>query len=98
MLFADKIQQLRKLNQLLQRQLASVLEINTPMYSKIERCQRPAKRAQVVALAKIFNADEPELLTLWLADKLISAICTEIELAPKAFQLAFEKAKNNNPK
>lgn len=35
MLFAVKIRQLREEKQLLQRELASALEIDTPMYSKI---------------------------------------------------------------
>ena len=52
MLFADKIRQLREEKQLLQRQLASALEIDTPMYSKIERGNRMAKRSQVIALAR----------------------------------------------
>ena len=88
MLFADKIRQLREEKQLLQRQLASALEIDTPMYSKIERGDRPAKREQVVAIAKILTTNENELLTLWLADKILGEIETENELAHKALKIA----------
>lgn len=77
MLFADKIRQLREEKQLLQRQLASALEIDTPMYSKIERGDRPAKREQVISLAKLLRIDEQELLTLWLADKIIDVVKDE---------------------
>lgn len=77
MLFADKIRQLREGKQLLQRQLASALEIDTPMYSKIERGSRPAKREQVISLAKLLSIDEQELLTLWLADKIIDVVKDE---------------------
>lgn len=77
MLFADKIRQLREEKQLLQRQLASALEIDTPMYSKIERGDRPAKREQVISLAKLLSIDEQELLTLWLADKIIDVLKDE---------------------
>lgn len=77
MLFADKIRQLREEKQLLQRQLASALEIDTPMYSKIERGDRPAKREQVISLAKLLSIDEQELLTLWLADKIIDVVKDE---------------------
>ena len=77
MLFADKIRQLREEKQLLQRQLASALEIDTPMYSKIERGDRPAKREQVITLAKLLSIDEQELLTLWLADKIIDVVKDE---------------------
>ena len=44
MLFANKIKQLREERGLLQRHLAAALEIDTPMYSKIERGDRFAKR------------------------------------------------------
>jgi transcriptional regulator with XRE-family HTH domain len=37
---------------MLQRQLAAALEIDTPMYSKIERSERRAKRKQAIAAAK----------------------------------------------
>lgn len=88
MLFANKIRQLRENSQLLQRQLAAALEIDTPMYSKIERGDRPAKRTQVVALAKLLSTDENELLTLWLADKVIEVLDDEKELASKALDIA----------
>lgn len=42
MLFADKLKELREGKQLLQRQLASALETDTPMYSRIERGERKA--------------------------------------------------------
>ena len=53
---------------MLQRQLAAYLEIDTPMYSKIEHGDRRAKRSQVIQMAKYFKVDEKEMLTLWLAD------------------------------
>lgn len=93
MLFADRIRQLREEKQLLQRQLASALEIDTPMYSKIERGERPAKREQVIALAKILSTNETELLTLWLADKILGEVETETELADKALKIAQQTMK-----
>ncbi len=88
MLFANKIKQLREEKQLFQRQLAEVLEIDTPMYCKIERGSRPIKRTQVVALAKFLSIDETELLTLWLADKVLEVLDDERELTKKALELA----------
>lgn len=87
-LFANKIRQLREERKLLQRHLAAALEIDTPMYSKIERGERPAKRTQVVTIAKILSTDENELLTLWLADKIIEEVDNENELALDAFEKA----------
>ena len=77
MLFADKLKELREEKQLLQRQLASALEIDTPMYSRIERGERKAKREQVVLLAKLLDANEKELLQLWLADKVYDVLAEE---------------------
>jgi transcriptional regulator with XRE-family HTH domain len=70
MLFANKIRHLREQKQMLQRQLASALRIDTPMYSKIERGDRLAKREQVVVLTKNLTTNETELLTLWLVNKI----------------------------
>ncbi len=90
MLFADKIRQLREDRKLLQRHLAAVLDMDTPMFSKIERGERPAKRTQVIAIAKILTTDENELLTLWLADKIFDVIENETELADQALKVAIE--------
>jgi len=90
MLFANQIKQLREENNLLQRQLASALEIDTPMYSKIERGDRLAKREQVVIIAKFLSTDENELLTLWLADKVLDVLEGEEELGGKVLEIAKE--------
>ena len=94
MLLADKIKQLREEKQLFQRQLAEALEIDTPMYCKIERGSRPIKRTQVVALAKLLFTDEDELLTLWLADKILEVIENEKEWANKALDVVLKSIKN----
>lgn len=90
MLLADKIKQLREEKQLFQRQLAEALEIDTPMYCKIERGSRPIKRAQVVALAKFLSIDETELLTLWMADKVLDVLNTEKRIAGEVLKIANE--------
>jgi len=77
MLFANKLKELREGKQLLQRQLASALEIDTPMYSRIERGERKAKREQVILLAKLLGTNEKELLQLWLADKVYDVLAEE---------------------
>ena len=40
MLLGKRIKELREEHKLLQRQLAAILEIDTPMFSKIERSDR----------------------------------------------------------
>ena len=91
MLFADKIKELREKKQMVQRQFAAALEMDTPMYSKIERGDRRAKREQITIIAQLLQTDENTLVTLWLADKIISAIGNEKEFAEKAFKIAQQK-------
>lgn len=88
MLLGPKIKELRLENGVLQRQLASVLEIDTPMFSKIERGDRRAKRTQVIQIANYFNVDETELPTLWVADKVLDAVEDEEALRLDAIRVA----------
>ena len=91
MLFGNKIKALRDEQGVLQRQLAAYLEIDTPMFSKIERGDRRAKRSQVIMLAEYFHVDEKEMLTLWLADKILDALEGEEELGLDAIETAKSK-------
>lgn len=91
MLLGKKIRELRDENGVLQRQLTALLEIDTPMFSKIERGDRRAKRMQVIQLANYFHVDEKELLTLWVADKVLDAVENEDELKQAAIKVAQEE-------
>ncbi|MFK7115623.1 helix-turn-helix transcriptional regulator [Flavobacterium oreochromis] len=75
--FGEHIKQLREQNQLLQRQVASVLEIDTAMLSKIERGERRAKREHIPLLATLLHSNEKELYTIWLADQVYEIIKEE---------------------
>lgn len=88
MLLGNKIRTLRDEQGILQRQVAAYLEIDTPMFSKIERGDRRTKRSQVILLAKYFHIDEKEMLTLWLADKILDALEGEEELCLDALDTA----------
>jgi transcriptional regulator with XRE-family HTH domain len=90
--FGDKIRQLREANNLLQRQVASKLEIDTPMLSKIERGDRKAKKEQVLLFAKLFNTEKRLLLTLWLADQVYDLVKNE-ENAADALKIAENQFK-----
>jgi transcriptional regulator with XRE-family HTH domain len=78
-LFADRIKELGDKKQIVQRQFAAALEIDTPMYSKIERGDRRAKREQVIMLANLFQTNQDELLNLWLADQVYSLVKNEVQ-------------------
>ena len=75
--FGEHIKQLREQNQLLQRQVASVLEIDTAMLSKIERGERRAKKEHIPLLANLLHSNEKELYTIWLADQVYEIIKEE---------------------
>lgn len=92
MRFGEKIKALREEKELLQRQLAAYLEIDTPMYSKIERGERRAKKEQVVRLAKFLKVNKEELLTIWLADQVYEIIKNE-ETAEGALKVAEDNLK-----
>tara|TARA_R110000868_G_scaffold346238_1_gene607286 strand:+ start:92 stop:391 length:300 start_codon:yes stop_codon:yes gene_type:complete len=90
MQFGERIKELRESKELLQRQLAASLEIDTPMYSKLERGERRAKREQVLLLADLLDADVHNLLTIWLADQVYDLVKDE-EDAQNALRVAEER-------
>ena len=96
MLLGNKIRSLRDEQGILQRQVAAYLEIDTPMFSKIERWDRRAKRSQVIQMATYFKVDEKEMLTLWLADKVLDALEDEDELKLTAIETAKSKLMDVN--
>jgi len=70
--FGDRIRELRINQNLLLRQLASLLDLDTSIISKVERggSDRQLKKLQIPLLAQILKADVEELQTLWLTDQL----------------------------
>ena len=95
MIFGKKIKELREEQGMLQRQLAAVIEVDTPMYSKIERGERKAKREHVKLIAQKLNVDEKELLTIWLADKVLDVVDEEQEIKREAIIYAQNEIKTS---
>ena len=93
MIFGRKIKELREERGLVQRQLSAALEIDTPMYSKIERGERKAKRSQIPIMAQMFEVDEKELLTIWLADKVLDTVEGEEDVSHDALVYAQKEMK-----
>jgi transcriptional regulator with XRE-family HTH domain len=90
--FGQKIKLLRESKSLLQKHLAYSLQIDTPLYSKIERGERSAKREQVLVIAKTLEVDKNELLIIWLADKILDLIDND-EVAIRALKEAEKHLK-----
>jgi transcriptional regulator with XRE-family HTH domain len=85
--FGDHIKKLRERRRLLQREISSQLNIDTPMLSKIERGERRAKKEYIPVLAELLNTNKKELLTLWLADQVYEVVKDE-SVALEALKLA----------
>jgi transcriptional regulator with XRE-family HTH domain len=88
--FGERIRELRTKQNLLLRQLASLLDVDTSIISKIERGDRQFKKEQIPLLAQILKTDVEELQTLWLADQ-IYAVVKDEKMANEAMQVAEKK-------
>ncbi|QIJ90179.1 hypothetical protein C7H62_2371 [Mesoflavibacter sp. HG96] len=93
MTFGEHIRKLREQKQLLLREVASQMNIDTALLSKIERSTRIARKEQVQALAVALNENETELLKIWMADK-ITEMLKEEKNSKEILKIAEEKIKN----
>ena len=91
--FGNKIRTLREEQNLLLRQVASILEMDTAQLSKIERGERQAKKETVLKIAVILKVSEKELLTLWLADQIYDVVKDDDENALQAMMVAEDSVK-----
>lgn len=90
--FGNRIRNLREEQNLLLRQVASLLEMDTAQLSKIERGERQAKKETVLKIAVILKVEEKELKTLWLADQIYDVVKDD-ENALQAMMVAEEKVE-----
>jgi transcriptional regulator with XRE-family HTH domain len=90
--FGNKIRILRENHNLLLRQVAAILEMDTAQLSKIERGTRQAKKETVAKLAKVFKVTDSELMTLWLADQIYEVVKDD-ENALQAMMIAEQQVE-----
>ena len=76
-MIGNKVRELRGEKNILLRQLAPQLEMDAAILSKMERGDRSFRKKDILLLSKIFNQSQEELLTLWLADKILKNIAKE---------------------
>ena len=74
MTFGETIKKQRESKGLLLRQVAAFLEVDTAFVSKLERNERNASREQVIKLAEFLETPPDQLLTVWLAEKIVGLI------------------------
>jgi len=85
----QEIRKIRESKNILLRQVASYLEIDTAMISKMERGERRLNRVQVIKLADYYNVSEERLLTLWVCDRVLDVVKNE-PFAKKGMQKALK--------
>jgi transcriptional regulator with XRE-family HTH domain len=88
-MIGEHIRTLREANNILLRQLAAKLDVDQAMLSKMERGERSFRREDIDTLAKIFKQPKKELITLWLADKILKTVRSE-KFSKEALRLAIE--------
>lgn len=93
--FGERIRELRENQSMLLRHLASHLDMDASVISKIERGDRQLRKEMIPELSRILNADEIELETLWLADQVMNLIKDE-PLAREALKTVSNNIKGSN--
>lgn len=79
MTLGDKLRELREFNNMVQRQVGAIIDVDGAFISKVENNEKPIKRDHLKILAKLFKVNESELQTLWLADKVRNILKEEPE-------------------
>jgi len=88
-----RLRELREAQGLLLRQVAAQIDVDTALMSKLERGERKPQREHILKLAGVLKANEKELLTLWLAER-VTEILENEPLAEEALRIAEKKIKN----
>lgn len=91
--FGQRVRELRDKNSILLRQIAAHLEVDTALISKLEKGDRNPNKEQVIKIAEFLNVESDDLLTLWLADKVESAVANDENLASNAMDIVKNKIK-----
>ncbi len=74
------------------RQAAAFLEVDTAFVSKLECNEGNASQEQVEKLAEFLNTQSEELITIWLADK-VMAVSSNNKQVEAALKLVLKNCK-----
>ncbi len=92
-MIGERIRELREANNILLRELAAELNVDQAVLSKMERGERSFRREDIDLLAKIFKQSKKDLITLWLANKILKTTKNQ-EYSKEALQLAMARFEN----
>lgn len=90
----ETLRELRERKGLLLREVAAQLNIDPSMLSKIETGDKKPTRDHVIQLAKIYQANERELVVSFLSERVMYEVGNE-ELAIEALKVAEQMIKYN---
>lgn len=85
----------REQRNVLLRELASKLNMDSAMLSKMERGVRSFRKEDIEVLSLFFEQDKKKLFTMWLADKILNATKNE-NYKKEALELAINTCRSNN--
>ena len=90
----EKIKQLREDKQIHQRKLVAIHDVDTATCCKIEKGERYARKEHLPIITGLLLVEEKELLTLWLAEKIVCEIIDE-NVAIDVLKVAKERVKRS---
>jgi transcriptional regulator with XRE-family HTH domain len=92
MILSELIKSKRETKNLLLREVASMIDVDTALISKIEKGDRKPTREQIEKLAVALDIEHNRLLKLWLSEKVYEDVKGE-DLAIDALKIALKRIK-----
>tara|TARA_R110002096_G_scaffold228950_1_gene418417 strand:+ start:218 stop:505 length:288 start_codon:yes stop_codon:yes gene_type:complete len=92
MILSELLKNKREAQGLLLREVASKIDVDTALISKIEKGDRKPTREQIEKLAVALDIEYNKLLTLWLSEKVYEDVYGE-DVAIDAIKLALKRIK-----
>ena len=89
-MLSELLKSKREKKSLLLREVASMIDVDTALISKIEKGDRKPTREQVDKLAIALGIDHKKLLTLWLSEKVYEDVQGE-DVAIDAIKLTLKR-------
>jgi transcriptional regulator with XRE-family HTH domain len=90
--FGERIRKLREEQELPQRKIAALLDIDTSLLAKYERNERHPSKELITKIAELFKIDSSELVNEVLSDKIAYQILEE-EADTKILRVAETKVE-----
>ena len=92
MMLSELLKSKRENKSLLLREVASMIDVDTALISKIEKGDRKPTREQIDKLAIALEIEHSKLLKLWLSEKVYEDVKGE-EFAIEAIKLTLKRIK-----